>query len=147
MCPEVLDPGQPTTQPVLLIDDSHEDLFLVKRRLVEAGLKRPIMTIDDGEEAMAFLRLAIESAGARMVPCAIFCDVRMPRVGGFDLLKWIRNQPALTHTLFVVLTGGDVPEDRARAEQLGANHFLVKFPEAEVFKRILESLFGSSGTG
>jgi hypothetical protein len=43
-----------------------------------------------------------------------------------------------------MLTGGDVPEDRARAMSLGVNHFLVKFPSPEVLKQIVE---GNCATG
>jgi CheY-like chemotaxis protein len=125
-------------RPILLIDDNHEDLFLTKRLLARAGIKHPIITIDDGEEAIAFLRAAAAPGASDLLPCAVFCDIRMPKIDGFDVVKWARNQPALARTPIVMLTGGDVPEDRARAKSLGVTYFLVKFPNPDVLKQIVE---------
>jgi CheY-like chemotaxis protein len=125
-------------RPILLIDDNHEDLFLTKRLLARAGVKHPIITIDDGEEAIALLRAATAPASSGLLPCIVFCDIRMPKIDGFDVLKWARGQPALGKTIIVILTGGDVPEDRAKAKSLGANHFLVKFPTPDVLKTVIE---------
>lgn len=130
-------------RPILLIDDSHEDLFLTKRLLARAGVSQPIITIDDGEEAIAFLHAAISPGAIGLLPSAVFCDIRMPKVNGFEVVTWARQQPALAATCFTMLTGGDVPEDRDRAQALGANHFLVKFPTPDVLKAIVEA--GLSG--
>src|SRR5437016_5385879 len=92
-------------RPILLIDDSHEDLFLTKRLLARAGLKHPIVTIDDGEEGIAFLRAATMTEASGIVPCAIFCDIRMPKIDGFDVLKWVRSQKALAKVPIAMLTG------------------------------------------
>jgi len=124
-------------RPILLIDDNHEDLFLTKRLLTRAGLKHPIITIDDGEEAIAFLRASMAPGASSLLPCVVFCDIRMPKIDGFDVVKWARSQAALAKTPIVMLTGGDVPEDRAKAATLGADHFLVKFPSPDVLKEIL----------
>lgn len=125
-------------QPILLIDDNHEDLFLTKRLLSRAGVKHPIITIDDGEEGIAFLRACTVPDASALKPCVVFCDIRMPKIDGFDVVKWARSQSALADVPIVILTGGDVPEDRARAKALGATHFLVKFPTPDVLKTIVE---------
>jgi CheY-like chemotaxis protein len=127
-----------SSRPVLLIDDSHEDLFLTKRLLARAGVKQPIVTVDGGEEAIVFLRAATLPRAEDLVPCAIFCDVKMPKQNGFDVLKWVRSQKALKDVPFTILTGGDVPIDRERAKELGADHFLVKFPPPEILKKIID---------
>jgi CheY-like chemotaxis protein len=126
------------SRPILLIDDNHEDLFLTKRLLARSGLKHPIITIDDGEEAIAFLRASLVPGATGLLPCAVFCDIRMPKIDGFDVVKWARAQEGLAKTPIVMLTGGDVPEDRAKAAALGANHFLVKFPTPDVLKNIVD---------
>ncbi len=134
-----------SARSVLLIDDSHEDLFLTKRLLVRAGIKQPIVTVDGGEEAMVFLRAAILPGADDLVTCVIFCDVKMPKLNGFDVLKWVRMQKPLQQVTFVVFSGGDVPEDRERAKQLGADHFLVKFPDPAVLKKIIDDCCGCEG--
>jgi two-component system, response regulator len=128
----------PTLRPVLLVDDSHEDLFLTKRLLARAGIKHPIVTVDGGEEAIVFLRASTLTGASDLLPCCIFCDVKMPKVNGFVVLKWARTQKLLMKTPFTMLTGGDMPEDREKAVALGADNFLVKFPTPDVFKSIVD---------
>jgi CheY-like chemotaxis protein len=128
----------PEVHPVLLIDDSHEDLFLTKRLLSRAGIKRPIVTIDDGEEAIVFLRASTMAGASGILPCCIFCDVKMPKVNGFAVLQWARKQDALRKTPFAMLSGGNMPEDREKAFALGADHFLMKFPKPDVLKQIVD---------
>src|SRR5689334_20712827 len=89
-----------TRRPVLLIDDSHEDLFLLKRLLARADIKGPIVTIDDGQEAMVFLRASLNAGASDLTPRCVFCDVKMPKVNGFDLLKWMRQQKPLAKIPF-----------------------------------------------
>ena len=130
--------------PVLLIDDNHEDLFLTKRLLARSGVKHPIMTVDDSERAMVLLEASTSSDASAISPCCIFCDVKMPKVNGFAVLKWMREQPRLRQTPFAILTGGDILEDREGAAALGANYFFVKFPEAAVLKQVVDAAFGAS---
>lgn len=129
-----------SSRPVLLIDDSHEDLFLTKRLLARAGVKNPIVTIDGGEEAVAFLRAASLPGAGDLLPCVVFCDVKMPAQNGLDVLEWVREQKVLKSLPFVMLSGGDVPSDRERATKLGASGFLVKFPTPDVLKQIIKDV-------
>ena len=127
-----------SSRPVLLIDDSHEDLFLIKRLLSRAGVKQPIMTVDGGEEAIVFLHAATLPGAEDLLPCIIFCDVKMPKQNGFDVLKWVRSQKALEEVPFAILSGGNVPDDRELARELGAEHFVVKFPAPEVLQQLVD---------
>ena len=63
----------------------------------------------------------------------------MPKVNGFSVLKWTREQASLRTTPFVILTGGDIQEDREKALSLGADYFLVKFPKLDVLKRVVDA--------
>ena len=130
--------SSPKLRPVLLIDDNREDLFLTKRLLARAGVKHPIVTMDDGEQAIVHLGASTLAGAPAILPCCIFCDVKMPKVNGFAVLKWAREQAGLRKTPFAILTGGDMPEDREKALALGADYFLVKFPKPEVLKRIID---------
>jgi CheY-like chemotaxis protein len=131
-------PAPSSPSSVLLIDDSHEDLFLFKRLLSRIGLKHAIVTIDDGEEAAVYLRACLAPGAGGLKPSAIFCDVRMPKQNGFEVLRWVRRHHVLRTIPFFILSGGNVPEDHVRAQELGATAYLVKFPAAEELKKILE---------
>lgn len=123
---------------ILLIDDSPEDLYLAKLLLEQAAINHSIVTKSDGAEAIDFLRTTLVG-GADALPCCIFSDIRMPKIDGFGVLEWSRAQAPLRNVRFSMLTGGDLPQDRERAEGLGADHFLIKFPPPEVFREIISS--------
>jgi CheY-like chemotaxis protein len=61
----------------------------------------------------------------------------MPKLDGFDVLRWIRKQPALKELPVVVLSGSDEPSDIKRAKELGAMSFLTKYPPAAVFAEVI----------
>src|SRR4051812_1939014 len=107
--------GTHSNRPVLLIDDSHEDLFLAKRLFARSASKRPIVTIDGGEEAIVFLRAATLPGAEELRPCIIFCDVKMPIQNGFDVLEWVRTQKSLDDIPFFMLSGSDLESDHERA--------------------------------
>ena len=124
--------------PVLVIDDNVDDLFVMRQRLLRAGIENPILSFEDGEEAMAHLKRAIGHPDAKL-PSLIFLDLRMPRRGGFDVLKWIRAQPTLSDIPVFIVSTSSLPEDAARAQQLGASGFLGKFPTPEALAEIVRS--------
>lgn len=135
--------GRPShLRPVLLIDDSHEDLFLAKRLLTRAGVAHPIVTINDGDEAIAYLRAAGRPEGGELLPFIVFCDVKMNGRSGFEVLAWARAEPKLKLVPFYMLSGADLEVDRQRAAELGATGYLVKFPVAAQFKQLITAADG-----
>jgi CheY-like chemotaxis protein len=64
----------------------------------------------------------------------------MPKVDGFELVKWIRRQPGFSKIPVVVLTSSDAIRDVNRAYALGANSFLVKPLDFENFIETAKAL-------
>lgn len=129
--------GEPPLRPVLILDDDPDDGFLTRRLLLKAGIKNPIITMDCGEHAKAFLRTVGYGATA---PCAVFLDIKMDGKNGFDVLAWARKQQALSETSIYIMSGSDEPSDMLRATQLGATGYIVKHPTAdELGKCVRES--------
>jgi len=128
------------TAPLLLVDDDEHDLFLLQRALKKAGITLPYEIADNGEEAIQYLsgvgRFADRNAFP--LPEAIFLDLKMPFVSGFEVLEWIRLQPALSGIPVFVLTGSSVERDRQRALALGAKAYLVKPPTPEMLLQLLQ---------
>jgi DNA-binding response OmpR family regulator len=64
----------------------------------------------------------------------------LPKLSGFEVLAWIRDQPEFAELIIVVLTGSDQVPDITKAHELGANSYLVKpgdFDDlVEIVKRI-----------
>ena len=130
----------PHTRHVLLIDDSHDDLFLTKRVLGRAGVSVPIISIDSGEQALGYLRAAGRGEAEDLRPAIVFCDLQMPAVNGLEILQTVRGLSSLNQLPFYILTGGDIDKERARAEELGASGFLRKFPSPEEFRRLFAAV-------
>lgn len=126
-----------TLSPVLLVDDSIDDLFLMRQRLLRAGVTNPILSFEDAEEAMAHLNCALTDCGPA-VPGVVFLDLRMPRGGGFEVLKWIRAQPRLVDVRVVIVSTSTLPADVARARRLGAAACLPKYPTPEMLAEIVK---------
>lgn len=127
-------------RPVLLIDDSHEDLFLAQRLLARAEIQHPVVTIDGGEQALDYLRAAAAADAGTRLPVVVFCDIKMPVQNGFDVLTWVRGQEPLKKLPFFILSGANLEADKARAKTLGADGYLVKFPTSDTFREIIQSV-------
>jgi CheY-like chemotaxis protein len=115
-------------EPILLIDDNEDDILLIKRAFERAGLQHPVHSVRGGAEGMAYLN-GERPYGDRLkypVPALVLLDIKMPRIDGFDVLKWIRAQQVFSKLCVVMLTSSDEIRDVNLAYQLGATSFLVK---------------------
>ena len=61
----------------------------------------------------------------------------MPKLNGFEVLRWIRKQAAFKSLPVVMLSGSDEPRDIKRATELGATRYLIKHPPPEEFAQLL----------
>jgi len=113
---------------VLLVEDDANDVYFMKRAAREAGMLDSLQVVQDGQEAMDYLDGLGEYADRQRfpMPCLVLLDLKLPRVMGFEVLKWIRQQTALKDTKVIVLTSSDLKADVHLAHQLGANSYLVK---------------------
>ena len=112
----------------MLIDDSEDDALLMRVAFRQAGLEEPIRHIADPDEAFAYLsgEKKYSDRDRFPLPDVIFLDLKMPKVDGFHVLKWIRGQPHLARVFLVVLTNVQDTRLIQLAYQLGANSFLSK---------------------
>jgi CheY-like chemotaxis protein len=127
----------PTLGVILVADDDADDLFLLRRMLAKAGIKNPVVSLRDGDEVVSFLRPVVSAGNKGVQPCLVFLDIKMPRLDGFEVLRWIRKQSALKALPVIMLSGSDEPRDHKRASELGATRYVVKHPKPEVFAQLL----------
>jgi two-component system response regulator len=123
---------------ILVADDNPDDLYLLRRLLSKAGVKNPVVSLRDGNEVVSFLKPVATAGESGVRPWVVFLDIKMPKLDGFETLRWIRKQEALKALPVFVLSGSDEPRDVRRATELGATRYVVKHPPAEVFARLLE---------
>jgi CheY-like chemotaxis protein len=112
------------------------------RAFVKAGVFSPIQVVRNGEEAIAYLagEGKFSNRAEYPLPNLLLLDLKMPRLDGFDVLRWVRQQSGLRALRVVVLTSSQDIHDVTRAYELGANSFLVKPMEFEHFTEVSKGL-------
>ena len=117
-----------SSETILLVDDCPDDALLIRLALARAGITHKLMVVSDGEKALLYLRGDSPFADRTVFPLPklVLLDLAMPRMGGFDVLEWIRRQPHLSPLPIIVLTGSALIADSKRAYELGASSFVTK---------------------
>jgi two-component system response regulator len=124
---------------VLLVEDDEDHVFLIRRALRDvAGVEVTVDVTSDGEEAMRYLELR-RSPDSPTRPDVAVVDLKVPKVDGFDVLRWIRHQEVFGRLPVVVLTSSEHPEDRERAAGLGAQEYLCKPLDGSQFRSQLQT--------
>ena len=118
----------PNASCVLLADDDPDYALLVKIAFEHAGIPDPVRIVSDGFEAIRYLKGEGPYAdrGSHPLPTLVLLDVRLPRLSGFDVLRWIRRQKTLDGMFVAIFTGSEIESEARLARELGANSYLVK---------------------
>jgi CheY-like chemotaxis protein len=126
---------------ILHVEDKQEDLILFGRACDAAGLPAVVHAVDDGLRAVAYLRGEGEFGDRHKhpMPDLIVLDLKLPRMDGFDFLKWLREESGLSLPVLVFTEAGNA-EDKARALAEGAAGYFVKPRDFETLVRLAESL-------
>lgn len=114
---------------VLAVDDIPLNLLLVQKMLSKFNFS--LRTAANGQQAL--------DAVAAQKPDLILLDLMMPGIDGFEVLRRVREHPALCDIRVVILSALNANEDIVRAYQMGANDFISK-------PIILEKLLNSVAT-
>ena len=122
---------------ILQVEDEANDVFLLQRAFVQAGILNPVQVASDGQMAIDYL--AGVGAFANRVkypmPGLVLLDLKLPRRSGREVLQWIRSQPALNRLVTIVFTSARYVGDVGLAYELGASSFIIKPTE---FSRYVE---------
>src|SRR5438094_370824 len=115
----------PAERTILLADDSANNAEFIKRAFRAAGYDNPIQAVCRGEEAIEYLKGEGEySDRAKFpLPALLLLDTRMTGISGWEVLRWVRQQPEFASLFVVVFTGSEYPGDRQKAQDLGANAY------------------------
>ena len=129
---------------ILLAEDNEDHVLLTRRAFKLAGLINPLVVVQDGEEAIAYLKGEgrFSNRTEYPLPTLMLLDLKMPRKNGFEVLEWLRTQPTLSALRVVVLTTSDQIHDVNRAYQLGANSFLTKPVDFRDFVQLSSAVKG-----
>ncbi|HEY7343374.1 MAG TPA: response regulator [Ktedonobacterales bacterium] len=126
--------GQPHSY-ILVVDDSPSVRRVVSGMLKNAGWA--VQTARDGVEALEII--------GRERPAAVLLDIEMPRMDGYELIATIRSQDTYRNLPLIVLTSRAATKHKQRADQLGADAYLVKPYQDEQLVTTLNSLINARG--
>lgn len=116
-----------TNRPILLAEDSPDDQVLMLRALKKKNITNPVVIANDGVEALDYLLGAGSRAGQDPLrPAVVLLDMKMPKLGGLDVLERMRREPSIKHIPVVILTSSDEEQDKMNSYELGANSFVRK---------------------
>ncbi|MFN3240721.1 MAG: response regulator [Planctomycetota bacterium] len=124
---------------LVFVDDDDVELMLIERYLRSSRVQNPLRTFSSGEALIEYLQ-AIAGQTDRY-PSLVLLDVRMPTMDGFEVVEAVRAMPAFTELPMVVMfSNSDRPADRERADQVGADGYVVKPSDGAEYVRFLDSL-------
>ena len=124
---------------LLLVEDSEPDVRLTKEALREAKVKNRLWVVDDGVEAIEFLRRQGQYPDAPR-PDLILLDLNLPRMDGRQVLDEIKNDKLLKSIPVVILTTSKSEEDVLRAYKLHANCYITKPVDFSRFMEVVKSI-------
>jgi CheY-like chemotaxis protein len=115
----------PTSIHMLLVDDDPGDVRLTLEALKLSKLYTSIDVVENGEEALAYLRREGNYAKSPR-PDLILLDLNMPRKDGRETLRELKEDPDLSLIPVVVLTTSSAEIDVLKSYELGANCYISK---------------------
>jgi CheY-like chemotaxis protein len=121
------------TFQILLGEDNPADVYLIRQALKEHQVPCNIRVATNGEDVLNALK---DSPPGEPLPDLITLDLNLPRHDGLEILRYIRQTPALAHLTVVILTSSDSPVDTRAAWDLGANQYIRKPSNLESFMEI-----------
>jgi len=126
---------------LLLVEDRVEDAELAMMALEKHKLTNQLKWVKDGQEALDFLFCENEFVGRDCKnPKLILLDLKMPKVGGLEVIRAIRSNPKTMNIPIVALTTSREDQDRISAYNLGVNSYIVKPIDYHNFEQCVQEL-------
>jgi len=129
--------------PIIIAEDDENDTIFVERALRKVGFTNPFHFCRDGTDVISYLRGEGVYANRRTYPFPriLITDLKMPKVGGLEVLKWLHQHPECNVIPKVVLTASRETSDIQTAYKWGANSYLVKPVSYDSLTRMLKLFF------
>lgn len=126
---------------LLWVEDDPDDILLGERALIKAGFEKP-MIVRDGDRAISYLSGKEEFSDRTRfpMPSLVLLNLKLPRMSGFEVLKWIRGAGGQRRMPVVILSSSQEQNDINRAYDDGANAYLVKPVESRIFAELVSGL-------
>lgn len=128
--------------PILLLEDDQVDVMTVQRALKVNKIINPLYVVQNGEEALKFLRHqgAFSDPVKAPRPGIILLDLNMPVMNGIEFLKVVKADQDLKRIPVVVLTTSKADEDRVESFNLSVAGYIIKPVEFEKFVEAMRTI-------
>lgn len=125
--------------PILLVEDSPTDVMMTREALEYYRVLNPLYVVDDGVDAMEYLRRKGKHRTAPR-PGLIILDLNLPRKSGREVLEDVKKDPDLMDIPVIVLTTSKSEEDIASSYRLHANCYITKPVDFNKFADVVRSI-------
>jgi two-component system response regulator len=117
-----------TKKIILLVEDNPDDEMLTLRAMKKNNIVNDIVVASDGAEALDYIFCAgrYEDRDIRETPQVILLDLKLPKIGGLEVLKRIRSDERTCLLPVVILTSSREERDLIESYKLGANSYIRK---------------------
>ena len=131
-----------TKNIILLVEDNSDDEELTLMAFKQSKIANKVVVVHDGVEALEYIFGASQSSGnvVNELPQLMLVDLKLPRLGGLDVLKRIRSDPRTQLLPVVIFTSSSEEEDILSSYRLGANSYVRKPVEFQNFAEAIQHL-------
>ncbi|MEI7648139.1 MAG: response regulator [Methanomicrobiales archaeon] len=120
---------------ILLVEDDMVDMMSVKRALKDINVTNPLYHVENGVEALEFLR---DKEKPR--PTIILLDLNMPKMGGIEFLSVMRKDETIRRIPVVILTTSRAEYDKIQSYDLGVAGYMIKPVDYQQFMEVIRAM-------
>ncbi len=124
-----------SSKPILLVEDDIVDAMTVKRALKEINITNKLHIVNNGEEALDFLK-----DPENQTPGIILLDLNMPRMNGIDFLKIAKQDDTIKRIPVIVLTTSKEDQDKVDSFNLGVSGYMIKPVDYKKFVEVVKTI-------
>jgi len=122
---------------ILIVEDNDADSYLAIEALRECTVPNQITVVDDGLQALAYLRREGQYAGTAL-PDLLLLDLNLPKISGREVLIEIKSDQTLKHIPVIIFTSSEADDEVLLAYRHGANCYLIKPHKLENYFSLLQ---------
>jgi len=99
--------------PILLVEDSPDDVFFIQRAFHTAQIEHPLFTVSSGQLAIDYMsgQDPYTDRAVYPLPCLVIADLKMPGISGFDLIQWMRDDAYAKRVPIMILYSSSLSND------------------------------------
>ena len=127
---------------ILLVEDNPDDIALTLRALKKNNIQNRVDVVTDGAEAIDYFNNILKKGENDIdgLPTVVLLDLKLPKVDGYEVLKFIRSNEKIKFLPVVVLTSSKEEQDLLNSYTLGANSYIRKPVDFNQFMEAVQNL-------